>query len=246
MVCPSFVSFGVAILSPPCLLLEGCTVLFFSAWVMILLQWDCYCCAINVPFVLLYLFVCLELPCGVIVQFPPPDCLIPLLWFNWGRQYVADSSIVSRVCSGLQFFPSSEKSLTSVAIFEKQIIIGFVVVTRMLHKRGQNYTDRVNKGRRAIDSSATLGSLVQPEPSRPQPVQSQEPTSSAPATTQITQFYLSSSIGSTVKCCSTTAICSSSSSNGNPIRASYNVCSSGSSPRGAICSGSHFTLKLRG
>ena len=111
-------------------------------------------------------------------------------------------------------FPSSEKSLISVAILEKQIIIGFIVVTRMPPKRGQNYTDRVNKRRRAMDSSATSDSPMQPHPLRSQPVQSQEPTSSAPATTQITQFYLSSSIGSTVKCCSTPAICSN---NGNPF-----------------------------
>ena len=53
-------------------------------------------------------------------------------------------------------------------------------------KRGQNYTERVNKRRRAVDSSATSDSLLQPHPSWLQPVQVQEPTNASQATTQLT------------------------------------------------------------
>ncbi|CAH3153094.1 unnamed protein product, partial [Porites lobata] len=53
-------------------------------------------------------------------------------------------------------------------------------------KRGQNYTERVNKRRRAADSSATTDSVVQPHPSRLQPVQLQEPSNAARATPQLT------------------------------------------------------------
>ncbi|CAH3146405.1 unnamed protein product [Porites lobata] len=53
-------------------------------------------------------------------------------------------------------------------------------------KRGQNYTERVNKRRRAADSSATTDSVMQPHPSRLQPVQLQEPSNAARATPQLT------------------------------------------------------------
>ena len=56
----------------------------------------------------------------------------------------------------------------------------------MTPKRGQNYTERVNKRRRATDRSATSDSMVRPHPSRLQLVQMQEPTNAAQATTQLT------------------------------------------------------------
>ena len=53
-------------------------------------------------------------------------------------------------------------------------------------KRGQNYTEIVNKRRRAADSSATTDSVVQPHPSRLQSVQLQEPSNASRATPQLT------------------------------------------------------------
>ena len=57
-------------------------------------------------------------------------------------------------------------------------------------------------------------------------------------------FYFSSSIKSIVGCCTTPSICSS--SNDSLSLASLTICSSHSSPRGAVCSGSHSTFKFRG
>ena len=122
----------------------------------------------------------------------------------------------------------------------------------MPQKRGQNYTEGVNKQHRAADTSATTDSVVQPHPSPLQPVQLQEPSNAARATPQLTlsaevlatlnTFHLSSSIRSTVDCCTTPATCSNSISS----RRSFNICSSGNSPGGAVCSGSHFNFKCRG
>ena len=73
-----------------------------------------------------------------------------------------------------------------VVILDNQTNVGVFVVTRMPPKRGQNFTARVNKQRRAADSSVTTDSVVQPHPSRLQPVQLQEPSNAAWATPQLT------------------------------------------------------------
>lgn len=57
------------------------------------------------------------------------------------------------------FFQALVRTLLSVVIFDKHINVGSIVVTRMLPKRGQSYTERVNKRRCAVHS------LVQPPPS---------------------------------------------------------------------------------
>lgn len=57
------------------------------------------------------------------------------------------------------FFQALVRTLLSVVIFDKHISVGSIVVTRMPPKRGQSYTERVNKRRRAVHS------LVQPPPS---------------------------------------------------------------------------------
>ena len=97
---------------------------------------------------------------------------------------MAVSSFVSRVASG--GFEALSRALLSFVILDNQINVGVFVVTRMPPKRGQNYTERVNKRRRAADSSATTDSGVQPHPSRLQPVQLQEPSNAARATPQLT------------------------------------------------------------
>lgn len=57
------------------------------------------------------------------------------------------------------FFQALVRTLLSVVIFDKHINVESIVVTRMPPKRGQSYTERVNKRRLAVHS------LVQPPPS---------------------------------------------------------------------------------
>ena len=112
-------------------------------------------------------------------------------------------------------------------------------------KRGQNYTERVNKRRRAVDSSAYFRLIV----AATSIVASASSENAAQATTQLTlSATLTNSISAAVSEAllnvAQPAICSSS-SNDIPSRISFTICSSGSSPGGAVCSGYHSTLKFR-
>ncbi|KAK2555248.1 hypothetical protein P5673_023231 [Acropora cervicornis] len=123
-------------------------------------------------------------------------------------------------------------------------------------KRGQNFTARVNKQRRAADSSVTTDSVVQPHPSRLQPVQLQKPSNAAWATPQLTLSRevlatLTHSISAAVSQALLTlaqpwppiATAATTAFRGCP---SFNIGSRGGSPGGAVCSGSLFNFKCRG
>lgn len=145
---------------------------------------------------------------------------------------MADSSFVSRVVKALGI------TLLSVVIF---------VVTRMPPKRGQNYTPRT------IQQCHLTDLVVQPHPSRLQPVQSscrnlQMLPGPTPQLTLLAEVLamLTNSISAAVSEALLTI------AQPRPPAAmqqpQHSSCPSfnGSSPGGTVCCGSHFNFKCRG
>ena len=63
-----------------------------------------------------------------------------------------------------RLFQALGRALLSVVILDMHINFGLIVKPRMPPRRGQSYTEGVNKRRHAMDSSTASDLLVQPNP----------------------------------------------------------------------------------